>query len=361
MAALAECDALGRDDFLKQYGFKYSRLYPLRYNGRVYDSKAIVGVAYGKQHGTPLRAGEFSGGLATVIPALTRLGFDAEVAPHPLSRLEVGTTYKRKYLLEMLGGQLQSGIWTPREFPVVLLFSGKSGEQYGYQDRWTTEGVFRYTGEGQSGDMTFDKGNKAIRDHRMNKRDLLLFKDLGKGKDVRFAGVFECMSWSIVDGKSKTEASRKVIVFDLVPVATAATATPTLVSAPPTEVPLSDLRQKAYNAAASPTADNGVRASKQTWYARSEQVRQYVLARASGTCEACDQAAPFKRRDGTPYLEPHHTTRLADEGLDHPATVAAICPTCHRRIHSGEDGAAWNERLLKRIAEKEQAATPVLP
>ena len=64
-------------------------------------------------------------------------------------------------------------------------------------------------------------------------------------------------------------------------------------------------------------------------------------------------------RDGTPYLEPHHTTRLADEGLDHPATVGAICPTCHRRIHSGADGAAWNERLLKRIAEKEQATAPM--
>jgi 5-methylcytosine-specific restriction protein A len=45
VAALAECDALGRDVFLKQYGYKYSRLYPVRYQGRVYDSKAIAGVA----------------------------------------------------------------------------------------------------------------------------------------------------------------------------------------------------------------------------------------------------------------------------------------------------------------------------
>jgi 5-methylcytosine-specific restriction protein A len=30
---------------------------------------------------------------------------------------------------------------------------------------WTGEGVFQYTGEGQSGDMTFEVGNKAIRDH----------------------------------------------------------------------------------------------------------------------------------------------------------------------------------------------------
>ena len=63
--AIAECDALTRDVFLKKYRYKRSRLYPLKYRGRTYDSKAIVGVAYGKRHGTPLKAGEFSGGLAT--------------------------------------------------------------------------------------------------------------------------------------------------------------------------------------------------------------------------------------------------------------------------------------------------------
>jgi 5-methylcytosine-specific restriction enzyme A len=81
--------------------------------------------------------------LATVIPLLKRLGFDADSAPHPLARLDVGTTYERKHLLEMFGGQLQRGIWTPREFPVVLLFSGQSGKQHGYDDRWTKDGVFR--------------------------------------------------------------------------------------------------------------------------------------------------------------------------------------------------------------------------
>jgi 5-methylcytosine-specific restriction enzyme A len=146
----------------------------------------------------------------------------------------------------------------------------------------------------------------------------------------------------------------------LVRVAVAASAS----SPPPASLPITtslhELPHKAYDAAANAAASTGGRMSKQLWHVRSEWVRQYVLARANGTCEACDALAPFKRRDGTPYLEPHHTTRLADEGLDHPATVGAICPTCHRRIHSGEDGAAWNERLLKRIAEKEQTKPPTL-
>lgn len=45
-AAMAECDQLGSDKFLKRFGYKHSRLYPLHYGGKTYDSKAIAGVAY---------------------------------------------------------------------------------------------------------------------------------------------------------------------------------------------------------------------------------------------------------------------------------------------------------------------------
>jgi 5-methylcytosine-specific restriction protein A len=61
-------------------------------NGRIYDSKAIVGVAFGKQHGKPLLAKEFSGGLATVVPTLSRLGFSASAARHPVELLVEGAT-----------------------------------------------------------------------------------------------------------------------------------------------------------------------------------------------------------------------------------------------------------------------------
>src|SRR4051812_38230698 len=103
-AAIAECDQLGRDNFLKQHGYKHSRLYLLRHQGKVYDSKAIAGVAYGKQHGEALKAGDFSGGAATVVPALARLGFQVTEATHPATTLSRGATYFRKDLLEQYGG-----------------------------------------------------------------------------------------------------------------------------------------------------------------------------------------------------------------------------------------------------------------
>lgn len=358
LAAIDECDLLGRDEFLKKYGYKRSRLYPLRHEDGVYDSKAIVGVAYGKQHGEPLRAREFSGGVSTVVPLLKRLGFEAKKAAHPAIDLVVATTYFRKNLLELYGGQLQRGIWTPKEFSAVFIFSGKSGETYGYKDGWTDDGLFRYTGEGQIGDMTFTPGNKAIRDHRENGKDILLFEDLGKGKGVRYAGLFECASHEYVPGLDKDRSPRQLIVFNLVPVTSQIfvdyqQSSPSPVTS--NKPSLDKLRTAAYDAATDRNATAKFTTAHQVWRERSAKVREYVLARAAGICEGCGETAPFLKKDGSPYLEPHHTTRLADDGPDHPRWVAALCPNCHRRVHSGEDGEEFNKKVQDSLAQLENS------
>jgi len=75
--AIAEYDELGRDAFLRKYGFGRARRYFLVHDGGHYDSKAIVGVAHRLQHPDepPVTAAEFSGGEASVVPILERLGF----------------------------------------------------------------------------------------------------------------------------------------------------------------------------------------------------------------------------------------------------------------------------------------------
>ena len=355
LQAIEECNKMGRDEFLKHYGFKYSRLYPLKYKERIYDSKAIAGVAFGKQHGNVLKAKDFSGGIATVVPTLLKLGFSASQAQHPVNDLTIDSVYFRKDLIEQYGGQLQRGIWTPKEFPVIFIFSGKSGEAYGYEDGWTEDGIYKYTGEGQSGDMSFSQsGNSAIRDHREKGKDILFFEDLGKNKGVRYKGMFECATWEKIDGVDKNGNSRKIIQFSLIPVESTSYVNhtdeePSSVKEPSIE----DLRYEAYAASKNEEAKTKQSTTKKSWYIRSKKVKDYVLARASGVCEACDQPAPFLKKNGEPYLEPHHTKRLADDGPDHPAWVGAICPTCHRRIHSGEDGKEWNKRLQERLEKIE--------
>lgn len=82
---------------------------------------------------------------------------------------------------------------------------------------------------------------------------------------------------------------------------------------------------------------------------RIRAIRLYVLQRAKGHCESCCAPAPFCSADGRPFLEPHHTRRLADDGPDHPAWVIGLCPNCHRRAHHSEDATVFNRSLLKRL------------
>jgi len=76
MDAIQEFDAVGRDAFLDRYGMGRARSYVLHYNGREYDSKAILAAAHGHHPGLePLRAAQFSGGDQGAARYLRRLGF----------------------------------------------------------------------------------------------------------------------------------------------------------------------------------------------------------------------------------------------------------------------------------------------
>ena len=101
--------------------------------------------------------------------------------------LEKGRVYRRRDLHAAFGGQQQGGISTPATTGMIFLFTGDSGKQFGYRDGWTSEGLFRYSGEGQLGDMRFDRGNSAIRDHADRGKTLHLFEKATRG-DVRYVG-----------------------------------------------------------------------------------------------------------------------------------------------------------------------------
>lgn len=85
-------------------------------------------------------------------------------------------TYNRRILHKEFGGNPQGGISYPKLHPVIFIFTGSSGELYGYEDGWDIDGYFRYTGEGQIGDMKFIRGNKSLLEHRENGKRVFLFE-----------------------------------------------------------------------------------------------------------------------------------------------------------------------------------------
>lgn len=271
-----------------------------------------------------------------------------------IASFEVGRVYHRRNDIHArFGGQRQGGISTPSGVPYIFLFTGESGEHYGYRDGWDKEdGVYFYTGEGQIGDMQWVRGNKAIRTHLADGKDLLMFENLGKGKGVRFVGCFACASWEVTIGPDLKGKDRQAIVFHLV------RQDESVRDAPPTTassgLSLEELRRRAMQASSTP-AEKDTKLTRRRYYERSEDVRAYVLARANGTCESCGKPAPFMRPNGSPYLEPHHTRRVSDGGPDHPRWVGGICPTCHKEIHYGANGQALNRKLQEHLLKIEQS------
>jgi len=269
-----------------------------------------------------------------------------------------GQVYRREELHQKYGGQRQGGISTPSEYPVIFLFSSPKGQKFGYEDGWTREGLYVYTGEGQQGDMTLTRGNLAIATHVENGRDLHLFEQVKPGW-VRYIGQMICVKYEWGEGPDLKGHTRKIIRFYLAPIQSLDT-TSILEEdlelrkgySELTRMPLEDLREMALQKVSKGSVDH--REAKRREWLRSQAIRRYALQRAQGRCEACDQPAPFRTPEGEPFLEVHHIRRLSDGGPDHPEWVAAICPNCHRRAHYADDAKEFNEKLARKIQEKEK-------
>lgn len=128
---------------------------------------------------------------------------------------EIGKTYHRqKDLHDKFGGNRQSGIAPCAKHPYVFLFTSRRGIEFGYEDGWISSDIFGFTGEGQVGNMVMARGNRAIRDHQEQDRELHLFKRTNKGK-YEYLGQFEYIRHEINPGQDGENKTRDVIKFVL--------------------------------------------------------------------------------------------------------------------------------------------------
>lgn len=260
------------------------------------------------------------------------------------SPFRLGQSYRRKEIHDQFGGIRYTGIAPCKDYPYILLFTGTEGEEHGYTDEFRNDGSFIYSGEGQEGDMEFTRGNKAIRDHHEDGRELHLFESKGDGM-VSYVGEYEYVSHFEEQLPDTHGQMRKAIRFKLVP----AGGTETDIDPGKIE---SDTLEELYERAIESTIDSNrsqQTTSTTTNYSRSEIVKRYARARADGICRGCDEPAPFTGKNNEPFLEVHHMYRRSDGGLDHPDNVIAICPNCHRKVHEGKNGEAFNQQLIETV------------
>lgn len=90
--------------------------------------------------------------------------------------------------------------------------------------------------------------------------------------------------------------------------------------------------------------------STSSQFIRDATIVSWVLANSKGTCECCENVAPFRRKNGQLYLEVHHVKPLADEGSDTIENAIAICPNCHREIHFGANSEILIENVYSKVS-----------
>lgn len=91
-------------------------------------------------------------------------------------------------------------------------------------------------------------------------------------------------------------------------------------------------------------------------FERDAELAENVKQLAHGFCQLCDKRAPFQTESGEWYLESHHIKWLSEGGFDTLENMVALCPNCHRKMHSqlfdksirGKDIEILEKRIFER-------------
>ena len=134
------------------------------------------------------------------------------VGHYGVPMFEIGKQYQRSKLHDEFGGNRQNGISTIPKHPFIFIFSGGSGESHGYVDGWDEENYYHYSGEGQTGDMKFIRGNRALRDHANEEKAVHLFEKVKSGS-WKYVDQLELFKWNEFDTHDTNGKMRKGIEF----------------------------------------------------------------------------------------------------------------------------------------------------
>lgn len=336
--AIDECDRLGVETFRSTYGFGPARRLVLVHDGRTYDSKAVVGVAHGFATGTFWRSDDFTGGIASVVRILQRLGFDARdlsglPQPDPRARYgeipgyREGTTFANRAEVQRAGVHrpLQAGICGTKAFGAEsIVVSG------GYVDDEDLGDLIIYTGHGgqdkrkqQIADQTFeDSGNAAMQTSSHTGKPVRVIRGAHKGSQYapgsgfRYDGLYQ-----VVDAwQQPGQHGYRVCRYKLVKVGSEAA---------------DFLDHPDGGVAPDGTATPGRRAATVQRIVRSTAVSRYVKQLYGDTCQACQTRLSITSDRG--YSEGAHIRPLGKghDGPDVPSNVLCLCPNCHVLFDSG--------------------------
>ena len=255
---------------------------------------------------------------------------------HP--SFSVGTTVTHDQIVEEFKCGNMGGMRRSHATNTLVIISDHTKSLY--DDKWYGNEL-HYTGMGKTGDQTLTSQNRTLAESNMNGVDIHLFEVAEKTRYIYHGIVNLCGEPYQETQKDETGEFRKVWMFPVSPIEKEADIGDEAFRAFVTDrekkaKELSDDRVKA-EAIARSTTRVASRKVTSSLHVRDPYVAEYAKRRAKGVCQLCKQPAPFKDKNGKPYLESHHIVWLADGGADTVENTVALCPNCHRKMHVVKD------------------------
>lgn len=210
-----------------------------------------------------------------------------------------------------------------------------------YYNKWI-DNVLHYTGSGQSGDQSITSGlNKTLYQANQTNKTIHIFENT-EGNTYLYHGVAinvgkpYTMQQPDVNNQNRTVYVFKLKLIDYDQPAAIEERIYASIEKQKEKSIVNYDRAKLKAQAEKASKETSSRMVVTKVIDRDPAVTEYVKLRANGLCDLCDQPAPFKTSVGEPYLECHHVKYLSKGGSDTIDNAVALCPNCHRKIHSLE-------------------------
>jgi 5-methylcytosine-specific restriction protein A len=253
-----------------------------------------------------------------------------------ISSLIPGSKLNNNKLTTIFGCSTQGGMRRSHRTNTLVLICNHVLSVY--DDRWI-DGVLHYTGMGLNGDQSLEyMQNKTLSESGSNGIDVHLF-EVHSTRTYTYVGqVFLSSSPYQENQIDESGNQRKVWIFPIAGNSRQAPIIPVKQSHSLYEnklrstKKLSD-RELKDKAEKSGRKKVGSRNTTSEQFQRSPYVAEHTKRRANGICDLCNNPAPFKNREGEPYLETHHIQWLAKGGADIIENTVALCPNCHKKMH----------------------------
>ncbi len=252
--------------------------------------------------------------------------------------LEIGETYSNNEIAHVFGCSDRAGMRKSNKTNSLVLIAKHNNPLY--DDQWTEDGILNYTGMGTVGNQKISfSQNKTLKNSKENGIKVYLFESYKSDEYIYYGEVELCGDIYTDQEFDKKGNLRNVLKFPLKRVDDSKR-----IMIRDTDIEnsrkeklktLKKLSQEEIKDKARKVRPNVVAKEITTTYReRNPFVSEYTKCRANGICDLCGNPAPFKDKKGNPYLESHHVITLAKGGPDVIYNTVALCPNCHRKIHS---------------------------